>query len=100
VSGAGVKVCERRNREGGSIAYRGRPLEGRKPRRASAAVFGLTVGTAGTDSLEEQTPEGGRTGRSSAVGGFAAGGRAQTGRKRQEGSGRREAFRISVREKL
>jgi hypothetical protein len=53
VSGTGVKVCERRNRESGAIAYRGRPLEGRKPRRASAAVFGLTVGTAGTDSLEE-----------------------------------------------
>jgi hypothetical protein len=34
-------------------------LGGRKPRRASTAVFRLTLDTACTDSLEDKTPEGG-----------------------------------------
>jgi hypothetical protein len=39
-----VEVHERRARESGPIAGPGRPLEGTKPRRVSAAVFGLTSG--------------------------------------------------------
>jgi hypothetical protein len=42
--GTGVEVRERRLREGEAIAGPGRPLEGSKPRRVSAAVFGLTSG--------------------------------------------------------
>jgi hypothetical protein len=39
-----VEVQERRARESGPIIGSGRPLEGTKPRRVSAAVFGLTFG--------------------------------------------------------
>jgi hypothetical protein len=35
----GVEVHERRMREGVSIACRGRPLEGMKPRRVTAALL-------------------------------------------------------------
>jgi hypothetical protein len=39
-----LKVRERRRRQSVSIAWSGRPLEGRKPRRASAAVNSVNAG--------------------------------------------------------